>query len=68
MISRPSSFYNLGLVYYILGQYDNAITEAEKALEIYHKWGTKPFWFHNYTVAGLAYHKTGQYKKEKKIL
>ena len=51
----------------ILYQYDKAIPEFEKALEIYNKWGSKPCWIYNYTLLGYAYHKTGQYKKEKKL-
>ncbi len=48
-------------------QYDRAIPEFEKALEIFHKWDTKPFWTAFYNELGIAYHKTGQYKKEKKL-
>ena len=39
----------------------------ERALEIYDKWGTKPLWAPNYYILGLAYHKTGNFKKEKKL-
>ena len=28
---------------------------------------SKPMWIYNYTFLGNAYHKTGQYKKEKKL-
>ncbi len=52
---------------YDLFQYDKAISEYEKALEIHKKWGTKPFWVLNYVYLGAAYHKTGQYEKEKKL-
>ena len=41
-------------------QYDKAIPEFEKALEIYDNWETKPFWVLNYTHLGNAYHETGQ--------
>jgi Tfp pilus assembly protein PilF len=64
---NPPVYYSLGLNYLRLQQYGNAIPEFEKALEIYHEWGSKPAWFYNYTLLGLAYHKTGQYKKEKKL-
>jgi tetratricopeptide (TPR) repeat protein len=33
--------YNLGLAYNRTGQYDKAITELEKCLEVYRKWGKK---------------------------
>jgi len=60
-------FYQIGLSYYELGQYDKAIPELEKVLELHKKWGTKPDWAPNYTVLGEAYHKTGQYRKEQKL-
>ncbi len=50
-----------------LFQYDKAIPEFEKALEIYDKMDSKPWWVYNYTLLGESYHKTGQYKKEKKL-
>jgi tetratricopeptide (TPR) repeat protein len=60
-------YQSLGYSYYSLYQYDKAIPEYEKALEIYDEWGSKPIWIYNYTFLGSAYHKTGQYKKEKKL-
>jgi tetratricopeptide (TPR) repeat protein len=62
----PLSYYSLGWAYYKLLQYDKAIPEIEKALEIYDKWDSKPPLF-GYTVLGDAYHETGQYKKERKL-
>jgi tetratricopeptide (TPR) repeat protein len=59
--------YQLGLEYYLLHQYEKAIPELVTALELYHKWNTKIRWFSNYTCLGDSYHKTGQYKKEKKL-
>jgi tetratricopeptide (TPR) repeat protein len=50
-----------------LYQYDKAIPEFEKALEIYKKWDSKPMWAANYDQLGVAYHETGQYKKEKRL-
>ena len=44
--------------------FENAISEIEKALEIYQKWGIRPQWALDYTNLGFAYHKTGQYNKE----
>jgi tetratricopeptide (TPR) repeat protein len=51
----------------MLYQYENAIPELEKALEIFDKWGSKPLWDANYALLGEAYHKTGNFKKEKKL-
>jgi TolB-like protein/Tfp pilus assembly protein PilF len=64
----PMTYYGIGRDYLEeLYQFDKAIPEFEKALEIYNKWGTKPSWVLNYIQLGRAYHKTGQYKKEKDI-
>jgi tetratricopeptide (TPR) repeat protein len=63
----PIFCYELGRVYNRLYQYDKAIPELEKALEIYKKWGSKPMWALNYILLGHAYHKTDQYKKEGKL-
>ena len=63
---NPGVYFNLGDSYFDLNQYDNAIPEYEKALEIYKKWGLKPYWVFNYTYLGEAYRKTGQYKKSMK--
>jgi len=64
----PNTYYLLGITYNMLKQYDKAIPELEKNLEICRKWG-KDFMTKNstYIDLGTAYHKTGQYKKEKKI-
>ncbi len=64
---QPLIYYGIGDCYLEMFQYDKAIPEFEKALEIYHKWDTKPLWSANYAELGIAYHKTGQYKKEKKL-
>ena len=63
----PGTYYDIGLTYNGLYQYDKAIPEFEKSLELYDKFGTKPWWSFNYTLLGDAYHETGQYKKEKKL-
>ena len=63
----PNFYYNLGQVYFNLHQFDNAITELEKGLEIYKKWNAKPFWSVHYGVLGMAYYKTGQHKKAKEV-
>jgi tetratricopeptide (TPR) repeat protein len=62
----PFNYYLIGGDYRRLQQYDKAIPYFEKALGIYHKWDVKPWWTNYYTDLGRAYHKTGQYKKERK--
>jgi tetratricopeptide (TPR) repeat protein/AraC-like DNA-binding protein len=57
----------LGIEYHLLHLYEEAIPEFKKAIELYHKWGSEPRWISNYTLLGDSYHKTGQYKKEKKL-
>jgi adenylate cyclase len=63
----PGTYYDIGLIYYTMYQYDKAIPEFEKALELYDKMDVKPFWIFNYSLLSYAYHATGQYKKEKKL-
>jgi tetratricopeptide (TPR) repeat protein/AraC-like DNA-binding protein len=63
----PTVYMQFGIVYHRLSQYDKAIPEYEKALQIYKKWGSKPLNIDYYTLLGYAYHKTGQYRKEKKL-
>jgi tetratricopeptide (TPR) repeat protein len=63
----PDYHYLLGLKYLNLDNFDKAIYELDKALDINYKWGSKPWWVHNYTALGYAYYKTGQHKKEKRL-
>jgi len=63
----PLLHFQLGNDYSELYQYDNAIIEFEKAIEIYKKWDSKPMWVYNYVSPGIAYHKTGQYIKEEDL-
>jgi tetratricopeptide (TPR) repeat protein len=62
----PGPYYLLGMHYNSLNQFDQAIPEFEKAENLYKKWHNKPG-YSNYTSLGYAYHKTGHYKKERKI-
>ncbi len=64
---QPFNNYDLGNAYINMFQYDKAIPEFNEALGIYEKWGVKPAWIYYYTDLGIAYHKTGQHKKEKKL-
>ncbi len=63
----PTLYSLLNINYMRLHQYDKAIPDGEKALDIYKKWDSKPGTVWGYTNLGLAYHKTGQYKKEKAL-
>ena len=63
----PGTYYDIGLHYSSLNQYEKAIPEFKKCLDIYDKLNLKPWWIHNYIELGWAYHKTGKYKKEKKL-
>lgn len=64
---NPMTYFNIGDSYFEMFEYDKAIPEFEKALELFKKWGTKPYWGAFYYELGISYHKTGQYKKEKKL-
>lgn len=59
--------YLLAIDYRRLYQYDKAIAEIEKSMEIYKKFGSKPT-PEEYYGLGNDYHKTGQLKKEKKLI
>jgi tetratricopeptide (TPR) repeat protein len=63
----PTMFYRIGVSYNNMHQYSRAIPEFEKALEINKIWGLRPDWVLIYIQLGIAYHETGQYKKEKKL-
>ena len=57
----------IGLRYNEINLYEKAIPEFETELEIYKKWGVKLRWVNSYVYLGKAYHKTGQYAKEKEL-
>lgn len=63
----PGVYTILGHLYYELHQYDKAIPEFEKALNIYEKWKLKPWNFTEYNTLGFLYHATGQYNRERKL-
>ncbi|MCU0377373.1 MAG: tetratricopeptide repeat protein [Bacteroidales bacterium] len=62
----PAVYYLLGIEYSNLNQYDKAIPEFIKSMEIQKKWDSKPGWG-DYASLGEAYHKTGQFKKERNL-
>jgi len=63
----PQAYYMLGYLYDALQKYDKVIPPLEKSLEIFDRWNVKPMWIANYYYLGVAYHKTGQYRKEKRL-
>ncbi len=63
----PFAYYEIGNGYNDYYQYNKAIPEYERALEIFNSWDLKPSWIFNYTELGLAYHKTHLYGKEMKL-
>ena len=63
----PEIYYYKGNAYNSLHQFDKAIPEFENALKKYEKRYSKPFWIPVYTALGLAYHETGQLRKEKEL-
>jgi tetratricopeptide (TPR) repeat protein len=61
------ALYLIGLSYIQLEQYDKAIPELEKSLEINKKWSAQTLWSPSYQLLGIAYHKTGQFRKEQRL-
>ena len=64
----PIRHWMVGNAYFDMHQYNNAIPELEKVLEIYKNWNTKPMNSGFYDNPLLAYHITGNYNKEKELL
>jgi len=60
-------YYQLGSTFNRLYEYDKAIPEFEKSLEIFNQWDMKPNWIFSYTDLGNDYHETGQYEKERRL-
>jgi tetratricopeptide (TPR) repeat protein len=64
---EPVNIYTIASNYYHLGQFDLAIPEFEKALELYDRFGYDPSATWTIYELGIVYHKTGQLKKEKNL-
>jgi tetratricopeptide (TPR) repeat protein len=62
----PVVYYLIGSEYLKLHQYDKAIPEFEKGLKLEEEWDENPG-YGEYASLGFACHKTGQYKKERKL-
>jgi tetratricopeptide (TPR) repeat protein len=65
---QPEIIYLIGNRYFHIYQYDKAIPEYEKMLKIYDKWNLKVPGLWRYGNLIDAYYRTGQYKKEKRLL
>jgi tetratricopeptide (TPR) repeat protein len=63
----PGTYFDMGLDYSGMLQFDKAIPLYEKSLELFDKMDMKPWWIYNYVELGYAYHEKGQYKKEEKL-
>ncbi len=65
----PETHNALGGIYFERKQYDDAISEFEKSMAIYRKYGSE-YLKDNQVYGNLAelYRRTGQYEKEKKLL
>jgi tetratricopeptide (TPR) repeat protein len=61
------TYFNIGDCYFEMAEWDKAIPEFEKALELFNKWETKPYWGAFYYELGISYHRLGLYKKEQKL-
>jgi Tfp pilus assembly protein PilF len=57
----------MGEQYLVLGQFNQAVNEFRKNLEMLTKMNPKSKIDWDYSELGLAYHKDGQYKNEKKL-
>ncbi len=67
------TFGELAVVHYLMGigycniyQFDNATTEFEKVFKLNKEWNTEPT-VSDYLFLGFAYHKAGQYHKERRL-
>ena len=60
-------YYDIGVNYNDLHQYEKAIQEFEKWFEMQKKFRTKPRWVDEYLSYGIACHEVGQYRLEKRL-
>ena len=64
----PVPYGNIGSAYFDLQQYDKAINEYEKQLEIYEQWDSKPRWSICFTALGKLYHLNRSVQKRNEAL
>lgn len=65
---NPMYWHILGMAYYKLFEYEDAVESFDHVLKIHEKWGThygNPFL---YALLGDAYHKLGEHEKEAEVL
>ena len=60
-------FYDIGVNYSNLRQFEKAIREFETWFEMLKKFHAKPRWVDEYLSYGIACHEVGQYRLEKKL-
>lgn len=65
--SAPNFHFLIGNQYLITDQYDRAVIEFRRSFDILKKRDPESMTDWDYTGLGLAYHKAGQYKNEKKL-
>jgi TolB-like protein/Tfp pilus assembly protein PilF len=57
----------LGAEYCMMFDYEKAIPEFEKVIDLYKKWDVKPPWPGVYSAMIFVYYQSGQYKKAEKM-
>ncbi len=65
---QPTIYYLIGLTYSKLMEYENAIPEYKRSLEIWDRWSIRPRWAYSYSNLAIDYHHTGRFREEKKLL
>jgi tetratricopeptide (TPR) repeat protein len=64
----PNESYLLGFTYAQMHQYDKAVAEYERSVDLCRKWGIKPHKVFSYYGLIYGYYMTSQHKKMKKII
>jgi len=64
----PITHWLVGLPYYEMNQYNNAIPELESTIRIYKSWNAKPLNGSFYETLISCYHETGRNREEKELL
>jgi len=64
----PHAYFSLGWNYFRLENYDKAVTEFEKVLKIYKKWGAKPTRVGHYSLLGRNLFRSWYFGQSRGIL
>jgi len=64
---QSASWWQHGLYYYWINQYDKAIQYLEKDLDLMKQWGVIAKWPFAYTLPGAIYHELGNHTRENEI-